>query len=201
MAGTLTRILLGPSGSIWMIVIPDDDKQLTDPAFSPPGLTPVDVPNAGYKAAQKQRDIFSLVQPILAQQNPPVATQVGLKIQALDHADVATVTANAQVVPQGVIDAQTVLVTQRMRFLAAFALDNTIDFPTWAANQDAINAPTVQAAQSVISQQAATTAQAISAAQSAYDAQFAINQVNAYANLQAQLASGTAVVNNAVVGP
>lgn len=197
MAVTLVRLWFGPSGSMGGGVIPDFDSQLLDPAFSPSGLTNVDIPIAAYQAARSPRDLLALSQPVVAKSNAPVAAQIGLKIQAIDHADVATVTTKNQVIPQSIIDALAVLTAQRTRFLAAYVLDSTITFTGWEITTDAANASTVQAAQSIIDANTATVNQAVSTAQASYDTQFAVDPILARANLTAQMNAA----NVASVGP
>jgi hypothetical protein len=45
MAHTVDAVVYDPAtGYLQMIVIPDDDRQLSDPAFNPPGMTQLRVP-------------------------------------------------------------------------------------------------------------------------------------------------------------
>jgi hypothetical protein len=44
MAHTQDAVIVDSSGVVHMVVIPDDDAQLSDPAFNPPGHTHLRVP-------------------------------------------------------------------------------------------------------------------------------------------------------------
>ena len=59
---TKTRVVLDSEGNVAMIVFPDWDEQLLDPAFSPEGLTCVDVPKQGYDNCKCQIDFWVLLQ-------------------------------------------------------------------------------------------------------------------------------------------
>lgn len=131
MAATLTRVVVGPSGSIWMVVVPDDDKQLNDSAYSPPGLTPIDVPRTAYAAIKTDRDELVLLQSIVASKNANIANQLGLKIQAIDAAVAAAAMAQANPV---VLDPTTeaALLNQRLGFLSALALNPQLSWDIYA---------------------------------------------------------------------
>lgn len=85
MAHTQNAVICGPDGVVHMVVIPDDDHELDDPAFNPKGLVHIRV------------DIKDGVDPtVLAAQVRP-----DLNIQVLDisAASVALPVDDAAVVP------------------------------------------------------------------------------------------------------
>lgn len=62
MAHTQDAILYDPGGNLCMIVIPDDDKQLNDPAYNLPGLTQLRIPliTIAAQAVAGPKDITSV---------------------------------------------------------------------------------------------------------------------------------------------
>jgi hypothetical protein len=46
MAHTVDAVVHDGNGVLWMIVIPDDDSQLDDPSFNPPGGVQIRVPHS-----------------------------------------------------------------------------------------------------------------------------------------------------------
>lgn len=72
-----------------MIVHPDKDGQLNDPAFAPNGTIPVDTARASYDACASQRDLLVLSQPLVAAKNAAAGAAITVKIQAIDIAATA----------------------------------------------------------------------------------------------------------------
>jgi hypothetical protein len=46
MGHTVDAVIHDGTGILWMIVIPDDDRQLDDPSFNPPGGVQIRVPHS-----------------------------------------------------------------------------------------------------------------------------------------------------------
>ncbi len=182
-----SAIIYDQSGEIAMIVHPDFESQLDDPAFNPPGSIQIRVPTDQYQATKSYRDLLALTRPLM--KDASIADQIGLKILTIDLADVEIITTKTLPVPQAVIQAQDILIAQSERFQADLALDKTLDFLTWAAKQDAVNAPDVAAAQAIVDEQAVIVDQAIADAKAAYDIQFAADPIAARASLDAQIAT------------
>jgi hypothetical protein len=63
MAATVSRIVLDAKGLPQMVIHPDKDSQLDDPAFSPAGTTQYDVPRSDYLGLTGPRDILAMVRP------------------------------------------------------------------------------------------------------------------------------------------
>lgn len=65
MAHTLDAVIYDPNSLIvYMVIIPDDDRELTDPSFNPPGLTQIKVPHLD---GASSTDIIATVQQITGQ--------------------------------------------------------------------------------------------------------------------------------------
>lgn len=85
MAATLSRVVLDRLGVPQMIVHPDDDAQLNDPAFSPAGTITLDVPRTDYSNAWGKREFLALLQPILAgQKTGPIVALCQARIDLID---------------------------------------------------------------------------------------------------------------------
>src|SRR5438067_1006395 len=106
-----------------MIVHFDFESQRNDPAFSPAGGVPVDIPLVQYQAATTERDILVLAQPIAAAKNSDVGAALTTQIQAIDA---AAVTVTPAPVDQATTDA---IIAQRQRYVAAYTKTPGL---TWA---------------------------------------------------------------------
>ena len=98
MASTLTRMVFDAQGNLAMVVKPDDDGQLQDPAFAPAGHITVDVPNASYTACQAPLDLLTLARPHVVAANAVAGAGVVNQINAINAA--ATAIAAAEANPQ-----------------------------------------------------------------------------------------------------
>ncbi len=61
------RMVFDADGNLMMIVKPDNDAQLNDPAFSPKGTVSVVVPKQAYDNAKTTADHYTIAAPIVAQ--------------------------------------------------------------------------------------------------------------------------------------
>lgn len=67
MASASVRIIFDQFGNPAMIIKPDNDKQLQDSAFAPPGCIISDIPTATYQAARTSSDVIASAASFVAQ--------------------------------------------------------------------------------------------------------------------------------------
>ncbi len=86
MPATLTRIVTDILGNLQMIVVPDDDDELKDISFNPPGTIVADIPRAVYETMSPiHKDILGVIQPVLAKDGKVVeADIIATKITLID---------------------------------------------------------------------------------------------------------------------
>lgn len=89
MAATLNRIVLDRQGNPQMIVVPDSDAELDDPAFSPPNTYKLDVLKSDYTATRTPRDLLAVIQPKLVAEHPLLASIVQARMDLADAVDQA----------------------------------------------------------------------------------------------------------------
>jgi hypothetical protein len=89
MTATLSRIVLDRVGEPQMIVHPDFDTQLNDPAYAPAGTTQIDVPRF-FSTVLNRRALLVIIQAKLAENNRPLlASIVQARIDLMDAVDQA----------------------------------------------------------------------------------------------------------------
>jgi hypothetical protein len=88
MAANFSRVVFDLSGNPRMIVHPDTDTELLDPAFSPQGTVGANVP---FRAWATEREMLVLCQPAIAQQNALAGLGITARIAAIDAAAQAPV--------------------------------------------------------------------------------------------------------------
>jgi len=86
MAATLSRIVFDQAGNVRMVVHPDWDAQLADPAFAPQGSVWVDVPRADYQGCASRRDLLVLAKPVITAKSVAAGLAILTRIQAIDDA-------------------------------------------------------------------------------------------------------------------
>jgi hypothetical protein len=89
MTATLSRIVFDSAGNIRMVIHPDHDAQLADPAFAPCGAVWADVSRANYRACGSRRDLLALAGPAIAAKNAAAGLAVAAQIRAMDAASAA----------------------------------------------------------------------------------------------------------------
>ena len=70
-----TAVIYNASGKIVMIVHPDTDSQLDDPAFNPPGCTQVRIDRPIYDQCSSEADLNVVVIPFITDPNLKSAIQ------------------------------------------------------------------------------------------------------------------------------
>lgn len=93
MARTLTRMVFDAAGNLAMVVIPDDDAQLQDPAFKPAGTVAVDVSANFYSTCASELDLLVLAQPAVQVKDAKVAGFISQKIAVIQAAQSAAAAA------------------------------------------------------------------------------------------------------------
>lgn len=85
MAATVSRIILDAQGNLQMVVHPDKDSQLDDPAFAPSGTTQCDIPREAFSGVSTRRDLMAVAQPFVAMSgNDTLAKLVQARIDLID---------------------------------------------------------------------------------------------------------------------
>lgn len=84
MAATLSRVVLDRTGDLAMFVHPDDDGQLSDPAFAPANSIQVDILKAEFHNALTHRDLFALLQQKIAVNHPTIANVIAARVAVFD---------------------------------------------------------------------------------------------------------------------
>lgn len=85
MPATKAHLVFDFLANLQMIVLPDDDTQLDDPAFSPSGTISVKVPLAGYQGCGQQVDILQLAVGPLMAANHAVGILLQQQIQDMNN--------------------------------------------------------------------------------------------------------------------
>lgn len=85
MAATLSRIVFNQAtGDEQMIVHPDTDSQLADPAFGPANSFWADVPRPDYLACKTVREKLALVLPTLSAKRPILGELITQRVALID---------------------------------------------------------------------------------------------------------------------
>ena len=84
MAATLSRVVFDQAGNVRMVVHPDWDAQLADPAFAPQGLVWADVPWIECQVCTSQRDLLVLAKPVITAESVAAGLAIAARIQAID---------------------------------------------------------------------------------------------------------------------
>jgi len=86
MAATLSRIIFDQAGNIRMVVHPDRDTQLADPAFAPQESVWADVSRTDYQACASWRDLLVLAKPVITAKSVAAGLAIVAQIEAIDGA-------------------------------------------------------------------------------------------------------------------
>jgi len=86
MAATLSRIVFDSAGNLRMIVHPDHDAQLADPAFGPQDAVWADIARRDYHACGDRRDLLALAAPVIAMKSASVGLAVAATLAVMDSA-------------------------------------------------------------------------------------------------------------------
>jgi len=84
MAATVCRIVFDQAGNIRMVVHPDRDARLADPAFAPQGSVWADVSRTDYQACANRRDLLVLAKPVIAAKSVAAGLAIVAQIEAID---------------------------------------------------------------------------------------------------------------------
>lgn len=76
---SLVRMTFDLNGNLVQLVVPDNDSELSDPAFSPPGLVSVNLLRSSYDACRTSLAVLQAVKPAVTLAH----AGVGAKLQAI----------------------------------------------------------------------------------------------------------------------
>lgn len=84
MTATLSRFYFGSDGEVCKIVHPDSDAEVLDARHDESGKTGVNVSRSSYNACARDRDVFALLQPIIAQVKSLIGDLMTQRVALID---------------------------------------------------------------------------------------------------------------------
>lgn len=96
MTATLSRVVLDRTAQPQMIVHPDFDSQLSDPAFAPPNTTQVDVLRTDYVSATSRRDLLAILATYTQANHPVFSNILTARVAVFDAVDQARADVDAE---------------------------------------------------------------------------------------------------------